>query len=226
MATCHTPFEFDARHPCLGVEPMRISTVEATDTFTRQLDHAQEEVKAALEWAVDDMKCYYDWNCQAAPEYKVRDKAWLNLQNCSSNCPMKKLDHKWAGPFIITKVISPTTIKLQLSAQEKNIHPVISISSICNPCNPALSLVTTKKNMKLRKSWTPGSGGVNYGTWWSSLAGHTWITCGSPTLKSMPQHWSRTSTFNTLMHCTPPPPPFWLLCTIPDIEEKLCHSET
>ena len=43
---------------------------------------------------------------------------------------MKKLDHKWAGPFTITKVISPTTIKLQLSAREKNIHPVISISSI------------------------------------------------------------------------------------------------
>ncbi len=44
---------------------------------------------------------------------------------------MKKLDHKWAGPFTITKVISPTAIKLHLSAQEKNIHPVVSISSVC-----------------------------------------------------------------------------------------------
>src|SRR5258705_230514 len=77
------------------------------------------------------MKQYYDQNHQTAPEYKVRDKAWLSLQNYSSDCPMKKLDHKWAGPFTITKVISPTAIKLHLSAQEKNIHPVISISSIC-----------------------------------------------------------------------------------------------
>src|SRR5258706_7951621 len=76
------------------------------------------------------MKQYYNWNCQVAPEYKVGDKAWLSLQNYSSNHPMKKLDHKWAGPFTITKVISPTTIKLCLSAQEKSIHPVISISSI------------------------------------------------------------------------------------------------
>src|SRR5260221_1130719 len=76
------------------------------------------------------MKWYYDWNCQTAPEYKVRDKAWLSLQDYSSNCPMKKLDHKWASPFTITKVISPTTIKLCLSAQEKNIHPIISISSV------------------------------------------------------------------------------------------------
>src|SRR5258707_503403 len=77
------------------------------------------------------MKQYYDRNHQVAPEYKVGDKAWLSLQNYSSACPMKKLDHKWAGPFTITKVISPATIKLCLSAQEKNIHPIVSISSIC-----------------------------------------------------------------------------------------------
>src|SRR5258708_37973399 len=74
--------------------------------------------EAALEWAADDMKWYYDWNHQTAPEYKVGDKAWLSLQNYSSDCPMKKLDHKWAGPFTVTKVISPATIKLHLSAWE------------------------------------------------------------------------------------------------------------
>ncbi len=89
--------------------------MEAADTFTRQLDHAQEEVKAVLKWAADDMKWYYDWNCQTVLEYKVGDKAWLSLQNYSSDCPMKKLDHKWAGPFTITKVVSPAAIKLCLS---------------------------------------------------------------------------------------------------------------
>src|SRR5258707_13685347 len=49
----------------------------------------------------------------------------------SSDHPMKKLDHKWVGPFTITKVISPAAIKLCLSAQEKNIHPVISVSIVC-----------------------------------------------------------------------------------------------
>ena len=76
------------------------------------------------------MKWYYDRNHQTTPEYKVGDKAWLDLQNYSSDHPMKKLVHKWAGPFTITKVISPTAIKLHLSAQEKNIHPVVSISSV------------------------------------------------------------------------------------------------
>ncbi len=33
-ATCQTLFELDTRqHPCLGVEPMRTSTVEAADAF-------------------------------------------------------------------------------------------------------------------------------------------------------------------------------------------------
>src|SRR5260370_3538502 len=75
-ATHWTPFELDTRqHPHLGVEPMRTSTVKAADAFARQLGHAQEEVKAPLEQAVDDMKQYYDWNSQVATEYRVRDKA-------------------------------------------------------------------------------------------------------------------------------------------------------
>ncbi len=62
------------------------------------------------------MKQYYDRNCQAALEYKVGDRVWLSLQNYLSDRPMKKLDHKWAGPFLITKVVSPAAIKLRLSA--------------------------------------------------------------------------------------------------------------
>src|SRR5258707_4996781 len=112
-ATHRTLFELNAgQHPHLGVEPMRTSTVEAADTFARRLDRAQEEAKATLKRAVDDMKRYYDWNHQAAPEYKVGDRVWLSLQNYSLDRPMKKLDHKWACPFLITKVVSPAAIKL------------------------------------------------------------------------------------------------------------------
>src|SRR5258708_19887483 len=144
VATCQTPFELDAsQHLCLGVEPMRMSTIEAADTFARQLDHAQEEAKAALEQAADNMKQYYDQSRQSVPEYKVGDKVWLSLQNYFSNCPMKKLNHKWAGPFTITKVISPATIKLHLSAWEKTSTPSYPSPSspptpliiFSNPCN-------------------------------------------------------------------------------------------
>src|SRR5258708_1851536 len=77
------------------------------------------------------MKWDYDRNHQAVPEHKVGDREWLSLQYYLSDSPMKKLDHKWAGPFLITKVISAAAIKLRLSAREKHVHPVASISSIC-----------------------------------------------------------------------------------------------
>ena len=72
VATCWTLFELNAS------QHMRTSTIEAVDTFARQLDHAQEEAKAALEQAVDDMKQYYDQSHQSAPEYKVGDKVWCH----------------------------------------------------------------------------------------------------------------------------------------------------
>src|SRR6266446_9137236 len=38
------------------------------------------------------------------------------------------------------------------------------------------SWLMTKRNTKLRKSWTPCPGGVNYGTWLSSSGGHNmWL---------------------------------------------------
>src|SRR5258708_11649665 len=48
-ATHQTLFELDTgQHPCLGVEPMRMSTIEAADAFALPLEHAQDEAKPAL----------------------------------------------------------------------------------------------------------------------------------------------------------------------------------
>ena len=49
--------------------------------------------------------------------------------------PTKKLDHKWLGPFVIEKVVSPAAVKLCLSPHEQGIHPVISVSNVC-PYHP------------------------------------------------------------------------------------------
>src|SRR5271154_4445392 len=42
---------------------------------------------------------------------------------------MKKLDHRWIGPFKILKVVSAAALKLQLTLKEKGIHPVVSVSN-------------------------------------------------------------------------------------------------
>src|SRR5258708_23463954 len=99
------------------------------------MSQMQDEVKAALEHAADEMAWYYDCWRSPAPAYKVGAKVWLNAQNYMTMHLTKKLDHKWLGPFVIKKVVSPTTIKLCLSPRERGIHLVISVSNI-HPYHP------------------------------------------------------------------------------------------
>jgi len=75
----------------------------------------QEEAIAALQHAADTMKLYYDRNHQATPKYQLGDLVWLNMHNYTTDHPTKKLDHKWAGPYQIKKIVSPAAIKLKLS---------------------------------------------------------------------------------------------------------------
>ena len=100
------------------------------DDFAQRMSQMQEEVKAALEHAADEMAWYYNHWRSPTPVYEVRGKVWLNTQNYTTTHPTKKLDHKWLGPFVIEKVVSPATVKLRLSLRERGVHPVISISNI------------------------------------------------------------------------------------------------
>ncbi len=126
--TCCTSFELDSgQHPQMGLEPTRSSTVEAADDFAQQMSQMQDEAKAALKHATDGMAQYYDHQRSPTPAYEVGAKVWLNAQNYTTTCPTKKLDHKWLGPFVIKKVISPTAVKLHLSPQCRwDISPVSS----------------------------------------------------------------------------------------------------
>jgi Chromo (CHRromatin Organisation MOdifier) domain len=94
------------------------------------MSQMQEEAKATLEHAADKMAWYYNRWRSPAPVYKVGAKVWLNAQNYTTTCPTKKLDHKWLGPFVIKKVVSPAAVKLRLSPHEQGVHLVISISNV------------------------------------------------------------------------------------------------
>src|SRR5882724_11992871 len=41
---------------------------------------------------------------------------------------MKKLDHKWLGPYSVEKVISQSTYKLKLPSSFSQTHPVFSVT--------------------------------------------------------------------------------------------------
>src|SRR5258708_8640822 len=77
--THHTLFELDSgQHPQMGSETTQSSTVEAADNFAQQMSQVQDEAKAALKHAVDEMAWYYDHWRSPAPAYEVAAKVWLN----------------------------------------------------------------------------------------------------------------------------------------------------
>src|SRR5258708_31561727 len=161
------------------------------------------------------MKWYYNWNRQVAPEYKVGDKAWLSLQTSSSNCPMKKLDHKWASPFTTTKVISPATIKLRLSAQEKTIRPVISISIVrpyipdeiaecLQPLQPSPVMVDDQEEYKVKEILDSR---FRWGKLWYLVKFIGWSHSDNMWLPHVEVHAPAAVEEFHLQHPNPPPPP-------------------
>ena len=91
------------------------------------METATNEAHSALSQAADDMAHFYDSHRQAAPTYKIGDKVWLNAQNITTALPMKKLDHKWLGPYTVNKVISCNAYGLQLPSTFGRTHPVFSV---------------------------------------------------------------------------------------------------
>jgi len=59
--------------------------VQAVDKFVDKLKKIQEEAKAALHKARDDMKCFADQMHAQMPEYKEGDQVWLSTKNLNIN---------------------------------------------------------------------------------------------------------------------------------------------
>src|SRR5260370_15716177 len=96
----------------MGSEPTQSSTVEAADGFAQQMSQMQDEAKAALKHAADEMAWYYDHQRSPTPTYEVGAKVWLNAQNYMTTHPTKQLHHKCLGAFLIKRDICTTLIKL------------------------------------------------------------------------------------------------------------------
>jgi len=90
------------------------SHLETLNDLTSWMEAAMKEAHSALSQAADDMAHFYNIHCREAPLYEVGDKVWLNRQNITITCLMKKMDHKWLGLYIVDKVISQNTYRVKL----------------------------------------------------------------------------------------------------------------
>lgn len=130
-STRQTPFMLDAgQNPRLGIEPSREARAPSVDDFLNNIKKAEEEAKAALEKAADDMARFYDVHRQDIPQYNVGEKVWLDAKDIQTDRPAKKLDDKWFGPFKIEQVVSKNAYKLALPANFRKVHPVFNITRL------------------------------------------------------------------------------------------------
>src|SRR5882672_8094188 len=128
-STCSSPFMMDTgQNPQPRIEPLRESCLETLNDFASQMEVAMKEACLALSRVVDDMACFYDAHWREAPLYVVGDKVWINRQNITMTHPMKKLDHKWLGPYPVDKVISRSTYQLKLLSSFGRTQPVFSVT--------------------------------------------------------------------------------------------------
>jgi len=101
------------------------------DESVDKLKKIQEEAKAALHKAHDDMKCFADQMCVHMPEYKEGDQVWLSTKNLNINRPSRKLTKRQIGLYTITHVVSPnvvvpkllTSFKIDAPINVSQLHP-------------------------------------------------------------------------------------------------------
>ncbi|GLB45948.1 putative retrotransposable element tf2 155 kda protein type 1-like [Lyophyllum shimeji] len=127
-ATKFTPFMLDTGwNPRMGFEPRPLnSNNETANEFFERMKLAQEEAKAALAKAKDDMARYYDQRRIPAPEYKPGDRVYLDASDIQTTRPSKKLSHRYLGPYTIERQVGPLAYKLRLPRSMSRLHPVFN----------------------------------------------------------------------------------------------------
>ena len=97
-----------------------------------KMKEIQEEAKAALEKAQEEMKKYTDRKRGEVNEYKVGDLVMLSTQDLKYQMASRrteKLMERFVGPYKVKKIISANTVELELPSTIR-IYPVVNISRI------------------------------------------------------------------------------------------------
>ena len=101
-----TPFFVNKEfHPKLEVS---LTSVTSEDAY-----HQSADLRDLHQYLCDHIKKSITQYTSAAtnhhipiPDFQVRDKVWLDLQNICTKRPLKKLDHQRLSPYPITAKVS------------------------------------------------------------------------------------------------------------------------
>ena len=119
--------------PRIEFEVRRKGKYKKAEKFVIKMKEVQEEAKAVLGKAQEEMKKYIDRKRGEVNEYKVEDLVILNTKDLKYQIVERrteKLTERFVGPYKIKKIVLTNTVELELPSTVR-IYPVVNISKIC-----------------------------------------------------------------------------------------------
>ena len=127
------PFKVNYRqNPRMGFEGRKKRKYKRVERFIEKMKEIQEEAKAALGKAQEEIKKYVDRKRGEVDDYKVGDLVILSTKNLKYQMVgrrTEKLMEKFVGPYRIKKIVSSNAVELKLPSTVK-IHLVVNVSRI------------------------------------------------------------------------------------------------
>jgi len=127
------PFKANYRQdPRMGFEMRKKGKYKRAEKFVTKMKEIQEEAKAALGKAQEEMKKYADRKRGEANKYKVGDLVMLSTKDLKYQMTgrrTEKLMKRFVSPYKVKKIISANAVELELPSTVR-IYPVVNVSRI------------------------------------------------------------------------------------------------
>ena len=148
--------------PRIGFEMRRKRKYKGAKKFVTKIREIQEEAKAVLEKAQEEIKKYTDRKRVEVDEYKVGDLVMLSTKDLKYQMTgrrTEKLTERFIGPYKIKKIVLSNAVELELPSIVK-IHLVVNVSRIQKYIGqvegqrkkqPALVIIKREKEWKVEK---------------------------------------------------------------------------
>ena len=148
--------------PRIGFEMRRKRKYKGAKKFVTKIREIQEEAKAVLEKAQEEIKKYTDRKRVEVDEYKVGDLVMLSTKDLKYQMTgrrTEKLTERFVGPYKIKKIVLSNAVELELPSIVK-IHLVVNVSRIQKYIGqvegqrkkqPALVIIKREKEWKVEK---------------------------------------------------------------------------
>jgi len=132
-STRTSPFKANyGQDPRMGFEVRKKGKYAGAEKFMEKMKEIQEEAKAVLKKAQDNMKKYTDRKRSDVEEYRVGDLVMLSTKDLKYQMVgrrTEKLTERYIGPYKVKKIVLTNVVELELPNTVK-IYLVVNVSRI------------------------------------------------------------------------------------------------